>query len=101
GLAEETVARHPAGHHRGDAPPGRYAVMKRFHPGAIAAAAATVAIGLTLAGCSSPTSLSGGGGGSDSIVVGSANYPENVTLAYVYGGALAATGVKVSYKVNI
>jgi osmoprotectant transport system substrate-binding protein len=76
--------------------------MKRFHPGTTAALAATVAVGLTLAGCSSPQSLSGGGGGSsESMVVGSANFPENVTLAYIYGGALAAKGVKVSYKVNI
>lgn len=76
--------------------------MKRFHRGAIAAVAAAVAVGLTLAGCSSPQSLNGGGGGSsESLVVGSANFPENITLAYIYGGALAAQGVKVTYKVNI
>jgi osmoprotectant transport system substrate-binding protein len=76
--------------------------MKRFHRGTIAAAAAVVAVGLTLAGCSSGSSLGGSGGsGAGSITVGSANFPENVTLAYVYGQALAADGVKVSYKVNI
>ena len=78
--------------------------MKRFHRGMIAAAAAAVAVGLTLAGCSTGSSLGGGsgsGGDSDSLVVGSANFSENVALAYVYGQALAADGVKVSYKVNI
>ena len=76
--------------------------MKRFHRGTIAAAAAVVAVGLTLAGCSSGSGLGGSGGsGAGSITVGSANFPENVTLAYVYGQALAADGVKVSYKVNI
>lgn len=78
--------------------------MKKISRGAIAAIAATVAIGLTLAGCANSKSLSGGGsGGGDggSITVGSANFPENVALAYVYGQALAADGVKVSYKVNI
>ncbi|WP_440404371.1 ABC transporter substrate-binding protein [Pseudolysinimonas sp.] len=70
----------------------------------IAAAAAAVAVGLTLAGCSTGNSLGGGSGdsgSSDSLTVGSANFPENVALAYVYGQALEADGVKVSYKVNI
>ncbi|MGN6324664.1 MAG: ABC transporter substrate-binding protein [Pseudolysinimonas sp.] len=78
--------------------------MKRFHRGMIAAAAAAVAVGLTLAGCSTGNSLGGGSGdsgSSDSLTVGSANFPENVALAYVYGQALEADGVKVSYKVNI
>jgi osmoprotectant transport system substrate-binding protein len=75
--------------------------MKRFHRGAIVAVAAAATVGLGLAGCSSGSSLSGSGGSSESIVVGSANFPENVTIAYVYGQALAADGVKVSYKVNI
>jgi osmoprotectant transport system substrate-binding protein len=77
--------------------------MKKITRGAIAAIAATVAIGLTLAGCANSKSLSGGATGGDggSITVGSANFPENVALAYVYGQALAADGVKVSYKVNI
>jgi len=76
--------------------------MKKTHRGAIAAVATAVAVGLTLAGCSNSSSLSGSGDGdSESITVGSANFPENVTLAYIYGEALAADGVKVSYKVNI
>ena len=78
--------------------------MKRNHRKVLAVAAAVVTVGLALAGCASSNSLSGGGGsgGSGSIVVGSANFPENVALAYVYGGAIAdKDGVKVSYKVNI
>jgi osmoprotectant transport system substrate-binding protein len=74
--------------------------MKRFTRGAIAATAAVVAVGLTLAGCSSSKSLGGGGASKDSITVGSASFSENETLAYVYGGALAASGVKVSYKID-
>jgi osmoprotectant transport system substrate-binding protein len=38
---------------------------------------------------------------SDTIVVGSANFPENVLLAQIYAGALKAKGVKVSTKLNI
>jgi len=75
--------------------------MKRSHRGAIAAAAVVVGAALALTGCASSTSLSGGSGDKSSIVVGSASFPENVTLAYVYGQALAADGVTVSYKLNI
>lgn len=74
--------------------------MKRFTRSAIATTAVAVAVGLALAGCSSSKSLNGGGGSSDSIIVGSASFSENETLAYVYGGALAASGVKVSYKID-
>ncbi len=65
---------------------------------AIAAAAA-----LVLTGCASSKSLGGGGSttSATSVVVGSAAFPENATLAYVYGQALAANGITVSYKVNI
>jgi len=73
--------------------------------GIIAGIAVAAAAALTLAGCSNSSTLSGGGStggaGKTSVVVGSANFPENVTLAYVYGEALAADGVTVSYKVNI
>jgi osmoprotectant transport system substrate-binding protein len=41
------------------------------------------------------------GGGSTSVVVGSANFPENELLATVYAQALQAKGVKVSTKLNI
>ncbi len=74
--------------------------MKRSR-GIIAGIAVAAAAALALAGCSNPTSLGGGTPSKTSVVVGSANFPENVTLAYVYGQALAADGVTVSYKVNI
>ncbi len=74
--------------------------MKRSR-GIIAGIAVAAAAALALAGCSNSTSLGGGTPSKTSIVVGSANFPENVTLAYVYGQALAADGVTVSYKPNI
>jgi osmoprotectant transport system substrate-binding protein len=43
----------------------------------------------------------GGGGASGSVVVGSANFPENEVLAEVYALALQKAGVKVSTKLNI
>ena len=76
--------------------------MKRQYRGILAGVAIAAAAALALAGCASSNSLSGGGSASKtSVVVGSANFPENVTLAYVYGEALAAQGITVSYKVNI
>jgi osmoprotectant transport system substrate-binding protein len=72
--------------------------------------AAAVGAGLllvTACGSSSdPTSNPpAGGGGSTAptatIVVGSANFQENVVLADIYAGALKAKGVKVSTKLNI
>jgi osmoprotectant transport system substrate-binding protein len=70
---------------------------------------------LALAGCSSSGSLAGSsasasasssassssGSGGGAVTVGSANFPENEILAYIYGGALAKAGYTVSYKVNI
>ena len=46
---------------------------------------------------SAPSGTAGGG----SIVVGSANFPENALLAEIYAGALKAKGVTVSTKLNI
>jgi osmoprotectant transport system substrate-binding protein len=69
---------------------------------------ATVATVATLA-----LSACGGGGddplssgnsspaASDTIVVGSANFPESSLLAQIYAGALSAKGVKTSTKLNI
>ncbi|MEV6021976.1 ABC transporter substrate-binding protein [Streptomyces sp. NPDC052036] len=73
-------------------------------PGAAAVAlAATAAL---LAGCSSSSDtsdnpLGGGQAGGDSVVVGSNNFAESILLADIYGEALKAKGVKVSYKPNI
>ena len=74
----------------------------KSHRGIIAGVAIVAAAALTLAGCASSNSLSGGGSTSKtSVTIGSAAFPENATLAYIYGQALAADGVTVSYKVNI
>jgi len=57
------------------------------------------------AGSSSAASSSanplGGGASSGSVVIGSANFPENEVLAEVYALALQKAGVKVSTKLNI
>jgi osmoprotectant transport system substrate-binding protein len=42
-----------------------------------------------------------GGGDAGSIVVGSANFPENQLLAEIYAGALEKSGVTVTKKLNI
>jgi osmoprotectant transport system substrate-binding protein len=72
--------------------------------GVIAAGAVIASASLLLAGCSSSASLSGGGSTKapkTSIVVGSANFSENVILADIYGQALADNGFAVTYKLNI
>jgi osmoprotectant transport system substrate-binding protein len=43
----------------------------------------------------------GGGAASGTVVIGSANFPENEVLAEVYALALQKAGVKVSTKLNI
>ncbi len=48
---------------------------------------------------SSPGSAEGGE--NRSVVVGSANFPENAVLAEIYAGALEAQGVEVSTKLNV
>ena len=53
---------------------------------------------LTPATSSSTSSTSAA---ADSIVVGSANFPENVLLAQMYAAALTAKGVKVTTKLSI
>jgi osmoprotectant transport system substrate-binding protein len=79
--------------------------MKRTKAGLLGAAVATV---MALAACGSSSGgspLGGGAGGSkaptDTIVVGSANFPENVLLADIYADALSAKGAQVSKKLNI
>lgn len=75
---------------------------------ALAAAAISASL-LLLTACGdsddpTDTTNPGGAGSSaptDTIVVGSANFQENVVLANIYAGALRAKGVKVSTKLNI
>lgn len=64
------------------------------------------ATALALAGCgddSDPLESGGDGGSGDTgtIVVGSANFPENVLLAEIYAGALNAAGVEAETRPNI
>jgi osmoprotectant transport system substrate-binding protein len=76
--------------------------MKRT--GIVLASVATVAT-LALSACGGGNDpLSGGSSSpaaSDTIVVGSANFPESALLAQIYAGALSAKGVKTSTKLNI
>ncbi|MCW7942516.1 glycine/betaine ABC transporter substrate-binding protein [Streptomyces hygroscopicus] len=74
-------------------------------PGAAAVAlAATAAL---LAGCSSSSGtksddpLANDKASGDTVVVGSNNFAESILLADIYGEALKAKGVKVTYKPNI
>jgi osmoprotectant transport system substrate-binding protein len=68
------------------------------------AAGLAVAAGLALAACgssgnsSNPLASSAAKG---SVVVGSANFPEDELLAQIYATALAAKGIKVTDKFNI
>lgn len=65
------------------------------------ATVALAAAGLTACGSSDPLSSGKGGGGSDSITIGSANFPESELLMDIYAQALQAKGVKVTTKPNI
>lgn len=77
------------------------------------AAAGALALGaLALSGCSSSNPLAPsttaatgsstpGASSSSSIVIGSAAFPEDEILAYVYADALTANGVKATVKPNI
>jgi osmoprotectant transport system substrate-binding protein len=74
--------------------------MNRFP--LVTSLAATAA--LILAGCggdSDPLDESGDGGDGGSVVVGSANFPENVLLMEIYAQALEAAGLEVETKPNI
>ena len=68
-------------------------------------ATAVVASALALTACgggSDPLATTpSSAAASDTIVVGSANFPENALLAQIYAGALSAKGVKVTTKLNI
>ncbi|MEW2400379.1 ABC transporter substrate-binding protein [Streptomyces sp. NPDC046862] len=76
--------------------------IRRQHAAAAVALAATTAL---LAGCGSsddksdnPLDDKASGG---TVVVGSNNFAESILLADIYGEALKAKGVKVTYKPNI
>ncbi|MFI7127998.1 ABC transporter substrate-binding protein [Nonomuraea sp. NPDC050153] len=56
----------------------------------------------TLAGPSATTSASASGSsGGETIVIGTANFTENITLGYVYAGLLKSKGYTVTVKPNL
>lgn len=55
----------------------------------------------TTAAGATTTAAAGGGAVTGSLTVGSANFPESVLLAEIYGGALEAKGAKITKKLNI
>jgi len=72
----------------------------------IALAMTASAAMLAVAACGSSDPLASGSSATTpssagTIIVGSANFPENVLLAEIYAGALGAKGVKVEKKLNI
>ncbi|MFR0356396.1 ABC transporter substrate-binding protein [Streptomyces sediminimaris] len=84
-----------------NAPRSRYL---RSYPAAAVALAATTAL---LAGCGSSNDnkssdpLQNGKSDGKTVVVGSNNFAESILLADIYGEALKAKGIKVTYKPNI
>ena len=70
---------------------------------ALTASAAMLAVAACGSGSADPLSPGGSTRSADAgtIVVGSANFPENALLAEIYAGALTAKGVKVEKKLNI
>ncbi|RAS69122.1 osmoprotectant transport system substrate-binding protein [Lentzea atacamensis] len=66
--------------------------------------ATAVAAVMVLSACGGDPLSNGGGNNpapTDTIVVGSANFPESRLLAEIYAEALAGKGIKVSKKMNI
>ena len=84
---------------------GKHTTMRLVHK----AAGALLAGALVLTACGGngdPLDTETGGNeerpaASDTIRVGSANFPENALLAEIYAGALEAEGVKVEKRLNI
>jgi osmoprotectant transport system substrate-binding protein len=72
--------------------------LKRW---AIAGLAAVVALGLAACGSSKPSNPLNKSASKGTVVIGSANFPENQLLAEIYSLALSAKGVKVTDKFNI
>lgn len=79
--------------------------MRKLQALTAAAIGAGMLIVTACGSSSNPTSTGPAAGGSsapaDTIVVGSANFQENVVLADIYADALRAKGVKVTTKLNI
>ncbi|HEY5032792.1 MAG TPA: glycine betaine ABC transporter substrate-binding protein, partial [Actinomycetes bacterium] len=71
----------------------------------VTAGAAVMAVVAACANSSNPLASAGAPGSSSApaqtVTVGSANFPENVLLGWIYAKALEAKGVKVTTKLNI
>jgi osmoprotectant transport system substrate-binding protein len=84
--------------------PARTTVSRRRFAGL--AAGVGIAVALSACGGSDPlstpsTSAGTGGTSGDSLVVGSADFPESQIVAEIYAGALTAAGVTATTKPNI
>ncbi|WP_027478989.1 ABC transporter substrate-binding protein [Gryllotalpicola ginsengisoli] len=77
--------------------------MARTRRGLIGALGALALGALALTGCSSGNPLADdtSTASSDTVVVGSANFPESEILAYIYADALSDNGIKTDVKPNI
>lgn len=60
--------------------------------------AAVLGLSLITAACGAS---GGAGGNKGTVIIGSQNFSENVTLGYIYGGALVDGGYTVDYKPNL
>ena len=75
--------------------------------GAVLGLAVTASLAIAACGSSASSSssssnpLAGGASSKGTVVIGSANFPENELLAQIYSVALTAKGVKVTDKFNI
>lgn len=64
----------------------------------LGAALAVTALSVALSGCGGDPTSDGAKSASDTIIVGSAGFPESEILAEIYGQALEAKGITVSQK---
>ncbi|MCL2535959.1 MAG: ABC transporter substrate-binding protein [Nocardiaceae bacterium] len=80
----------------------RIRLRRRLVRGAVAIVAVSLTA-LTACGSNDPLDSGGSGNGGDpnTIVVGSANFPESTTVGYVYAEVLRANGFDVDTKMNI
>jgi osmoprotectant transport system substrate-binding protein len=78
--------------------------LPRLRRTGVAAVVASALLAISACGSDDPLAPGGGsddGEGDSTIVVGSANFPENELLAEMYAGVLEATGMTVEKRLNI
>ncbi|MFI0964884.1 glycine betaine ABC transporter substrate-binding protein [Streptomyces sp. NPDC021080] len=82
-------------------------IARSTRTSATSAVSLLVVAAAALTGCGSSDNsdskdpLQGDAAKAGTVVVGSNNFPESILLADIYGEALKAKGIKVSYKLNI